>query len=182
MQKALCALALMLAFPCLAAQRDWETVTNCTLVANASNDGDSFHARVGNREVVLRLYFVDCPETDLRFPDRVGAQAAYFSATTNAALAAGKAAAAFTARQLAKPFTILTRWQDALGDSKLGREYAAVTTADGRDLAEALVSAGLARIHGVNVGGIGAERVARLQKLEQDARKAKAGAWAMAKH
>jgi hypothetical protein len=43
---------------------------------------------------------------------------------------------------------IQTRWRLALGRSSLPRYYAIVLTADGHDLNELLVNAGLARIYG----------------------------------
>ncbi len=60
----------------------------------------------------------------------------------------GHEASEFTKRALGKPFTIYTRWRRALGRSAIWRYYAIVVTADGRDLNELLVSAGLARIYG----------------------------------
>jgi hypothetical protein len=42
----------------------------CQSVANTENDGDSFRVRSGDKEFLARLYFVDAPETNLRYPDR----------------------------------------------------------------------------------------------------------------
>ena len=92
------------------------------------------------------------------------------------ALEIGRKAEKFTADAFAKPFNITTRWQNALGESKLGREYGIVTVS-GKDLGELLVANGLARIHGANVGGIGKDHVDRLHKLEDHAMAMHIGAW-----
>lgn len=161
-----------------AATREWTTLTNCVLVLNPANDGDSFHVMYEGKEYIFRLYFVDCPEEDDRYSDRVAAQAAYFGVNEKQAHALAEQAAAFTREQLAKPFSITTRWQNALGNSKLGRQYGAITVS-GQDLGELLVANGLARIHGVSVGGIGKERVDRLKALEAQAKAQRRGAWAL---
>jgi endonuclease YncB( thermonuclease family) len=87
----------------------------------------------------------------------------------------------FTKQALAKPFTIQTRWRLALGCSTLPRYYAIVLTADGRDLNELLVSAGLARIYGTRTplpdGRDSREYLAHLRELENGAKAAKRGAW-----
>ena len=65
-----------------------------------------------------------------------------------------------------------------MGLSHLPREYGLVTV-EGKDLGEMLVARVLARIHGVNVGGVGAEKVNRLRRLEAEAAAKQAGAWGM---
>ena len=47
---------------------DWTIYEHCRLITNPSNDGDSFHVRVGRNHYIFRLYFVDAPETDTSFP------------------------------------------------------------------------------------------------------------------
>lgn len=59
----------------------------------------------------------------------------------------GEVARAYTARALAQPFTIQTRWRPVFGPR---RYYAFVYTANGSDLAELLVWNGLARIYGTH--------------------------------
>ena len=85
-------------------------------------------------EVIFRLYFVDTPEEERVYADRIAEQAAYFGISADAALEVGKEASEFTKRTLAKPFTTYTRWRRALGRSAIWRYYAIVVTADGRDL------------------------------------------------
>ena len=98
--------------------------------------------------MIFRLYFVDTPEEERVYADRIAEQAAYFGISADAALEIGREASEFTKLALAKPFTIYTRWRRALGRSAIWRYYAIVVTADGHDLNELLVSAGLARIYG----------------------------------
>ena len=113
------------------------------------NDGDSFHVLLPDqKEVVFRIYFVDTPEEERVYADRIAEQAAYFGISADAVLEVGKEASEFTRRALAKPFTIYTRWRRALGRSANWRYYAIIVTADGHDLNELLVSNGLARIYG----------------------------------
>lgn len=127
----------------------FQRLDGCIYKPQRWNDGDSFHVILPNvKETIFRLYFVDTPEEERVYADRIAEQAAYFSITPNKAIEAGHAASEFTKRALAKPFTIQTRWRLARGRSKLPRYYAVVTTAEGRDLAALLVSAGLARIYG----------------------------------
>jgi endonuclease YncB( thermonuclease family) len=46
---------------------------------HASNDGDSFRVHCPEKEFIVRLYFVDAPETNLRCPDRAREQAEYLA-------------------------------------------------------------------------------------------------------
>jgi endonuclease YncB( thermonuclease family) len=162
------------------AAEEWRTLTNCTLIQNRANDGDSFHVRHDRREYIFRLYFVDTPETDDRFPERVDEQAKYFHISKLNALAVGRQAARFTAHELIGHFTVITRWQDARGQSKLPRQYAIIEL-HGKDLGEELVKQGLARIHGTKAnrpdGPSAKEVIANLERLEQVAKEHHRGAW-----
>ena len=44
-------------------EKDWITLSNCQLITNKANDGDSFHVQANGTEYLVRLYFVDAPET-----------------------------------------------------------------------------------------------------------------------
>lgn len=136
------------------AHGQWTTLENCVLVSNRSNDGDSFHISAGGKHYLIRLYFVDAPETDMSFKDRVAEQAKDFALTPAQTIAVGKVAEDFTREKLAHPFTVRTCFQNALGRSKMERFYGIVQTATG-DLAEQLVENGLARIHGASANPIG---------------------------
>lgn len=160
-----------------ATAKPWKILTDCAIVDNQYNDGDSFHVRWDGTEFIFRIYFADCPEDDARFPDRVAAQAAYFGITPAQAIEVGKQAAEFTHELLNHPFSIKTRWQRALGSSHLHRNYGFVEVEDQQDLAELLVENGLARIHGVGVSGVTQAEVERLHVLEAKAKADKLGAW-----
>lgn len=176
-------LILLLAGPAVAAPR-WETLENCRLVHHDGNDGDSFHVEANGREYIFRLYFVDTPEVEDDFPERVAEQAKYFGISHRRALEVGRAAARFTARQLDERFTVLTRWEDARGRSKLARHYAVVLTSQKKDLGQLLVQNGLARVFGdkaILPNGDSVKAVEqKLNSLQRQARSARVGGWAYA--
>lgn len=156
----------------------WTVLENCRLLKNSSNDGDSFHVQHDGKEYIFRLYFVDSAETNDDFPDRIKEQAAYFSLSPGATLKLGKEAAKFSTSLLASsPFTVLTRWEDARGNSSLPRYYAMVVTPLG-DLDELLSREGLVRQYGMQVdGNLGSKKSSVLRKLEQEAKDQESGAW-----
>ena len=177
-----------LAFPAQSAlveiptlSRKWQTFKNCEFVPKQYNDGDSFAVKVGENEHVLRLAYIDTPESDVRFKDRNAEQAKYFGVEPAIIPEWGKITVAKTAELLAKPFTVTTRWASAHGSSRKPRFYAVITTADGKDLGETLLSLGLARIHGKGMnppsGETQAAYHAKLEKIEAEAKKEKRGIW-----
>lgn len=178
------AVALLCAAPESEAAKAWRTKEGCTLVENPANDGDSVHVRIGRRTYILRLLWVDAPETDNRFPERLAEQAAYFGITPEAALKVGKDAQRFTHAFLSRqPFTVYTQFEDARGSSEKDRDYAIIKSG-GVYLMEALVSNGLARIHGIQEmppdgPSAGVMRM-RLRTLEAEAKRMRRGAWGMA--
>ena len=180
----LIAFACLLAWPDAArADKKWRTKENCTLIENESNDGDSFHIRVAKRHYIFRLLWVDTPETEQRYPERVAEQAAYFGITPEQATRVGKEAVKFSANFLKEPFTVYTQFDDAMGASNKDRDYAVIKVGD-TYLMEALVSNGLARIFGLQElpedgPSISTMRL-RLKGLEADAKKNRRGAWAYA--
>src|SRR5262245_39238592 len=79
--------------------------TDCQLIENPSNDGDSFVVKAGDEQLHLRLYFVDCPEStasnDADFK-RVREQARHFGLTdVSKVLQFGREAKTFTEKALA---------------------------------------------------------------------------------
>ncbi len=56
-----------------------------------------------DREIVARLYFVDTPEADTAYRDRLDEQAAYFGIRRAQAVEIAHEAAAFTKKRLAAP-------------------------------------------------------------------------------
>lgn len=156
-----------------------------TLVATDFNDGDSFRVSHQGREQIIRLYYVDCPETRATTQadaGRVREQTRYFGLTDAAQTRLyGEKAAAFTKEHLARPFTVYTAYADARGRSEDGRVYGFVVTADGQDLATLLVENGLARSYGVRRelpdGTPRDEATARLDDLEVVALLKRKGVW-----
>jgi len=172
-------LALLLSLALLPAA-DWETLPGCKFIANEFNDGDSFHVAHGVKEFIFRLYFVDAPETDNSFPQRVAEQAAHFSTSPERAIEIGRYAKQATAQLLSRPFSVITKFQDARGRSKLPRYYAFVVTSAKTDLGEELVSSGLARAFGV-AGAPPTATIAdlrnRYDSLQTAAKRKELGAW-----
>jgi endonuclease YncB( thermonuclease family) len=163
--------------------RGWRYLDNVSLEEHSGNDGDSFHARRNRSRYLLRLYFVDTPETDRRFPDRLQEQADYFGVSVDQVVEGGKMADAFTRSLLEKgPFDVYTKYVDARGSSAMNRIFAMVKV-DGRWLCERLVEAGLARIHGfwddLPDGTSSRLHSSRLRSLENTARREKRGIWGM---
>jgi DNA uptake protein ComE-like DNA-binding protein len=161
----------------------WEHVE---WVEHPSNDGDSFSVRYNGVEYLLRLYYVDAPETsagsetDAR---RVREQSRYFGLESHRdTVHFGQAAADFTRTMLAKPFTVYTARATAPGRSVSRRIYAFVKTADGEDLAALLVARGLARAYGVRRalpdGTSAVDAADGFSDLESAAMLDRAGLWA----
>jgi competence protein ComEA len=159
----------------------------CVFVPNEWADGDSFQVRLPDgKKLTVRLYGVDCIETHFEGDDsnarRLRDQRRYFGiADIPTAKAAGIAARDETRRLLSQPFTVHTTFADGRGDRRFPRVYAFVQTADGRDLSEQLVAAGLARAFGVvrqlPNGTPGDEWMEQLKDLELTAARAGRGAW-----
>ena len=175
-------LLLVAVWPSSAAERrKWVSLTHCQYVAAKDNDGDSFRVRCGTNEFNLRLYFVDAPETNLRYPERTREQSEYFGVTLDETLKAGAKARGAVQKILREPFGVLTRWASAGGRSRETRYYAFVEVG-GKSLAEVLVSQGLARIKGVFANLPTGEKakayVKRLEGLEREARQKRLGIWA----
>jgi DNA uptake protein ComE-like DNA-binding protein len=163
-------------------EKDWITLVNCQFVPNKANDGDSFHVRANDTEYLVRLYFVDAPETASVGPARLIEQAEYFGVSVPQVIEIGLDAKNFVDAKLSEPFTIVTRMAEGLGRSKIQRIYGLVRTKDG-DLGEQLVANGLARIHGVHPatpdGSSGQDEIQKLEQLEQASKQKKLGAWAI---
>lgn len=170
-------------------------IQGCTLVPADWADGDSFRIQTpAGEQHTIRLYGVDCPEhhvngeTDAR---RLRSQRRYFgiaevkrdaAASIDFAKRLAADATAETRRLLGRPFTVHTSFADGRGDGRFKRIYAFVTDATGGDLAEILVSKGLARAYGVArgtpTGESGDEYRERLADLELQAAKRGIGIWA----
>ncbi len=183
-------LALALADDAAAAKK-WREYTECTVIPNASNDGDSFHVKPTNiktKTYLFRLYFVDTPESEKSLPERLQEQADYFKiANPLDVVKVGKEAVRFTEKFLEDgKFTVYSRLADALGRSQKDRDYAMVLNAAGQDLGFELVRHGLARVYGSGTDLTELEAYGksedfwwrRLRQAELEAKKEKLGGWA----
>ena len=169
------------AFAPAAERKEWSRVS-CSYQPHANNDGDSFHVRCGADEFVLRLYFVDAPETNLLYPERTREQAEHFGASLDDTLKAGAQARSYVREALRGPFTVTTRKASAPGRARDPRFYGMVEVG-GKNLDEMLVLQGLARAKGVAASVPGEKARAhsqRLQLLEEQAKKSGRGLWAAA--
>jgi endonuclease YncB( thermonuclease family) len=164
-----------------AERREWVAFTGCQYVPAKDNDGDSFRVRCGERLFNLRLYFVDAPETNLRYPERTREQSEYFGVTLDEAMKAGTKAKETVQAMLDVPFVVWTRWASAAGRSREPRFYALVEVG-GKRLTEVLVSQGLARTKGVMVklptGEKAKAYVEMLEALEREGQQKRLGVWA----
>lgn len=165
----------------------YERLDGCRWVENRHNDGDSFHVKLRNgREVELRLYFVDAPESAFKSygggrnnHQRIREQAADLGVSPERAVGIGVEAKEFVHDRLAaESFTVFTEWDDPFGDR---RYHAFVELPTGGWLHEELVRQGFVRIHtkGEDVpGGLRRDdQQQRLRALEREAREARRGVW-----
>jgi len=164
----------------LPAPAGWSELANCRLSLSEYSDGDSFYVVHDGKTHLFRLYFVDCPETDDRFPDRLAAQGEAFGLGTAGVMAAGRQAAKFTTKLLARPFTVYTKWVDARGASKQQRFYAVIMVG-GKNIASELIRNGWARAYGMPADfptAAGGKSFAKeLRRLQAQAIREKAGAF-----
>lgn len=175
-----------------------QAYAEATLVDTEYGDGDSFRVRFREkpdpgaaagtgawREEVIRLYYVDAPETSLSSESdrrRVLEQSRYFGLEDPRRVPHfGEAAKGRVRELLKKPFTVYTAFARAMGRSQKSRVYAMIDIAEGQDLAAVLVREGLARAHGVGrrtPHGVSAEEYAAfLDDLEMAAGLERAGVW-----
>lgn len=163
----------------------WVTLKNCRLDAQAYGDGDSFHIRSKSEGHIIRLYFVDCPETDASFPGRVAEQAVHWGLTPAQTIQLGQKAATFSREILNRPFTVVTRFEDARGQSAEPRYFGFVfPEGTKKDLAELLAGNGFARVYGASAWCPGGRDVPtewrHLHELEAVAKARRLGGWSNA--
>ncbi len=165
--------------------RSWRTDPGevCKIAAatpNDSNDGDSFHVSARGHRYIFRLYFVDAPETDASFPERVAEQAAYFKLSIPQTLELGELREEIRRGKTAAAVHRADLPAGGAGAEQPQRFYAFVETKEG-DLAELLVANGLARVHGSEATPAGLRSPElewhKLQRLENEARQEKVGGW-----
>ena len=65
----------------------FQRIDACIYKPQRWNDGDSFHVILPDqKQLIFRLYFVDAPEEERAYADRIVEQAAYFGISTDAAV------------------------------------------------------------------------------------------------
>jgi endonuclease YncB( thermonuclease family) len=171
----------------------YEIYRNCQLVKNRSNDGDSFLVRLpDDREVMVRLYFVDAPESafkrygggETNFK-RISDQAADLgNITPEQAVEIGVKAKNYSLQQLsARPFTIHTAWDSPFKDNRFHAFVEIQENGKPRWLHERLIELGLARIKTKPADlpdGTPAEKQREhLRSLERKSRKSESGVWGL---
>ena len=161
---------------------EWQTLEKCRLAPDQYMDGDSFHVLHEGKNHIFRLYFVDCPETDTSFPQRIADQMEDFGlANEKAVLAAGEKAKEFTKKMLSGQITVLTKWENARGNSRQARNYAVIFVGK-KNLAEELARSGWARAYGMPADYPDAARAKSfkngLRRLQANAIRQKLGVFA----
>ncbi len=163
-----------------AAGKKWEKLEGCKLAPSSYMDGDSFHVQHGKDTHIFRLYFVDAPETDTTYKDRLVEQAKYFGVPVSRITRLGHRAQRMTQQALKPGFTVYTKWADARGQSSQPRFYALVR-AGKQDLGELLVQEGLARVYGASEdlpeGRNANSAFDQLRSLETRAKQKRKGVW-----
>jgi len=169
--------------PPAAATAGWTRLVDPCLVEWEGNDGDSFRLRHRDGTGTYRLYFVDTPEKNRSFPDRLYHQSRYFGGiTTDRVIAAGEAARDFGLPLLrSQPLEVWTRGERVMDSDRL-HALVRFPRRSNRWLHEELVSAGLARIYTLPTdlpdGTPKEAHLRHLGVLEAEARAAHRGAWA----
>lgn len=167
-----------------AERKKWNTLTDCQYLEDKNNDGDNFRVKCGEKDFVLRLYYVDAPETNLRYPERTREQSEHFGCALDETMKAGVKATGTVRETLKRPFIVWTRWAGAAGRGKETRTYGLIEV-DGKSLVEILVTNGLARTKGVTANLPTGEKskvyVEKLHALEAEAKKRQIGVWACSK-
>jgi len=164
-------------------QRKWKTYQDCVFLSDKHYDGDSFHVKHKKKHIIVRLCFVDTPETDTSVQERLLEQADYWGVSVKQVMDAADQAKAFAKEFLKDGFTVHTQGVDARGRSQRKRIYGMVSVRD-RFLCEALVERGLARVYGfapnLPDGVPGSAYMELLREIEKQAKVAGRGVWGSA--
>jgi len=167
------------------AQAEFTVLENLRIVDHPDNDGDSFKVTDGESQWLLRLYFVDCPESsagDATMRRRLREQTRYFGLENHTdTIAYGKKAHEAVKKWLSEPFIAYTTFASGMGRSNTPRYLAFVVTDEGEDLDVLLVKNGLARTSGTRRGDFRGmhrdDRQAYLQDHEVSAIHGRRGIW-----
>jgi len=171
----------------------YELYRSCTLVDARNNDGDSFLVRLPDgKNVELRLYFVDTPESafknygggETNHP-RIRQQAAEMGGITpEQAVEIGKKGKKFTLGLLSsRPFDIYTVWDSPFNDNRFHAFVEVKQDGKSRWLSELLVERGLARLKtkpaDLPDGTPASKQTAHIKELERAAKRAEMGVWGL---
>ena len=163
--------------------RKWERYENASLIADEYFDGDSFHVRHGDSHWIIRLCYVDTPETDTSVQERLVEQADYWGISVKSVMEIGDKAKTFTEEFLKDGMIVETQKIDARGRSDRDR-YFGMVSVKGNYLSEALIANGLARVFGFNPilsdGTAASAHRKYLLEVEKEAKAKRRGAWGIA--
>lgn len=171
----------------------YETSKGCILAKDRTNDGDSFRVKLpGGRTEIIRLYFVDCPESAFRTyggdrnnHGRINDQAREMGRiTSRQAVGIGRKAKDFTLHHLGKaPFSLYTKWDSPFNDKRYHGFIELTYGGEERFLHELLVEKGFARIHTKGApspnGTSERKQEDHLFDLQRAAKSRKSGAWGL---
>lgn len=171
----------------------YEVFHGCSLADDRNNDGDSFRVKFpGGRTEIIRLYFVDSPESAFKSYGggqnnhaRIAQQAADLGGITpQQAVEIGKNAKTYTLNLLAEgAFTLYTEWEDPFDDRRYRAFVEVSQQGKNRFLHELLVEKGLARIHTKGAplpdGTPERKQKDRLFDLQRIAKSKEAGVWGL---
>ena len=93
----------------------WEKLSSCRYVENKNNDGDSFRIKCEEKDFVLRLYFIDAPETNLRDGERTHQQSEHFGVSLDETMKAGVKATELARATMKGSFDVWTKWTSGGG-------------------------------------------------------------------
>ena len=168
----------------------FEVIENCQLIQHRGNDGDSFHLSTPKGKEVVRLYFVDAPESAARtYGDgdnnhkRISEQgAAMGGLDQHQTTQVGVAAKAFTKKLLAgKKITLATTREKVYRSHRIYAYVIVNWEGEERYLHELLVAFGLGRIHTEPMmlpdNTSATRQKERLRKLQAYAKSKDYGAW-----
>ena len=154
-------------------------------VDSRANEADAIRFRIGNKEEVFCLYYIDALEATWTHPQRIADQSRYFGkASREDIVATGEEAVRYVAQLLAtKPFEIRTRWESV---PNMARHYALIIVEHQPGqrvyLSDLLVQNGYARLNGVTTYLPDDVRdietyIHELQNLAREARNQRRGIW-----
>lgn len=164
---------------------EFQRYVDVAFVDSRANEADTLRIRIGQKEEVFCLYFIDALEASWTHPQRIADQSRYFgNASREDIVATGEDAVRYVSQLLStKPIEIRTRWESV---PNMARYYALVIveTQPGERvyLADLLVQKGFARLNGVTTHLPDDARdietyIHELQGLARDARNQRRGIW-----